>query len=60
MGYLFIFFTPIVAIIFFINCVALAKKIKNGDPNTANHTGWGAIMFGYIIFTIIMCSLATQ
>lgn len=59
MGYIFIFFTPVVAIIFFINCVSLAKKIKKGDENTANNTGWGAIMFAYIIFTIIACSLST-
>jgi hypothetical protein len=36
--------------LFFINCVSLAKKIKKGDENTANNTGWGAVMLGYIIF----------
>jgi hypothetical protein len=46
--------TPIVAIIFFVNCVSLAKKIQKGDGNTANNTVWGAIMFGYIVFSIIL------
>jgi hypothetical protein len=57
----FIFYSvPIVSIIFFINCVELAKKIKNGDENTANNTGWGAVMFGFIIFSIIWSSLVSQ
>ncbi|KRE31634.1 hypothetical protein [Paenibacillus sp. Soil522] len=57
----FIFYlTPIVSIIFFVNCVELAKKIKNGDKNTANNTGWGAVMFGFIIFSIIWSSLVSQ
>jgi hypothetical protein len=45
--------TPVIAIIFFLNCVALAKKIKNGDEDTANNTGWGALMFGYIVFALL-------
>lgn len=48
MLYIFAYLTPIVAIIFFVNCVALAKKIKNGE-DTINNTGWGAVMFGFII-----------
>jgi hypothetical protein len=48
-----IYLTPIIAILFFINCVSLAKKIKKGDENTANNTGWGAVMLGYIIFALI-------
>ncbi|MEC0094345.1 hypothetical protein [Paenibacillus macquariensis] len=60
MVYLMLFLTPIVSIIFFVNCVAIAKKIKNGDEDTANNTGWGAVMFGYIIFMIILSGLLTQ
>jgi hypothetical protein len=51
--FVFLYITPIVAILFFLNCVSLAKKINNGNPDTANNTGWGAIMFGFIIFSII-------
>jgi len=47
------FLTPIVALIFIVNCVALAKKIRNGDQDTANHTGWGAIMFAYLVTVIL-------
>jgi hypothetical protein len=32
---LLIYLTPIVAIIFFVNCVGLAKKIAMGNQNTA-------------------------
>jgi preprotein translocase subunit SecG len=53
MGFLF-YLTPIVAVIFFVNCVALSKKIQKGDENTANHTGWGALMFGYLVFSIML------
>jgi len=49
----FSYLTPIIAIIFFVNCVSLAKKIKKGDDNTANNTAWGAIMFGFIVFSLI-------
>jgi hypothetical protein len=49
----FLYITPIVSILFFLNCVSLVKKIKNGNQETANNTGWGAIMFGFIIFSII-------
>jgi hypothetical protein len=55
--FVFIYLTPIIAIIFFVNCVSLAKKIKNGDDNTANNTGWGAVMFGYIVLAIIWSRL---
>ncbi|MCR2803641.1 hypothetical protein [Paenibacillus soyae] len=54
---LLIFLTPIVAIIFFVNCVGLAKKIAMGNQNTAINTGWGAIMFGFIVFSIILFCL---
>jgi len=57
MVFLFVYVTPIIAILFFVNCVTLAKKIKNGDGNTANNTVWGAIMFGYIIFSLIFSAL---
>jgi hypothetical protein len=57
MGFLVLYVTPIIAIVFFINCVSLAKKIQKGDQNTANNTGWGAIMFSYIIFTLIWAGL---
>ena len=56
MGFVIVYLTPLVAIIFFVNVVALAKKIKNGDENTANNTGWGALMFGFIVFSIIISS----
>ncbi|MDX5475627.1 MAG: hypothetical protein LPK00_08810 [Bacillaceae bacterium] len=52
MGYLMAL-SPIIAIIFFVNCVALAKKIQKGDENTAINTGWGAIMLGWIVFSIM-------
>lgn len=54
----FAYLTPIVAIIFFVNCVGLAKKIKKGDTDTANNTGWGAITFSFIVTAIVWCSLA--
>ena len=60
MIYIFALLTPIIAIIFFVNCVALAKKIKKGDEDTANNTGWGAVMFGFIVLTIIWSSLYSQ
>ncbi|RKN75856.1 hypothetical protein [Paenibacillus ginsengarvi] len=53
MIYVFAFVTPIVAIIFFVNGVALAKKIVKGGVSTAHHTAWGAIMFGYLILSIL-------
>lgn len=53
MGFIFLYITPIIAIVFFVNCVALAKKIKNGDEDTVNNTFWGALMFGFIVFSII-------
>lgn len=52
-----LYITPIIAIVFFINCVALAKKIKHGNQNTANNAAWGAIMFGFIVFSIIWSTL---
>lgn len=55
-AFFLVYITPIIAIIFFINAVALAKKNTKGEENTANHTGWGAIMFAYLIFAIIMAS----
>ncbi|MCG7409617.1 hypothetical protein MH117_19615 [Paenibacillus sp. ACRRX] len=60
MLYIMIYVTPIVAVIFFINGVALAKKIKNGDENTASHTGWGAAMLGFIIYMLIWSNFLTQ
>ncbi|QYR19231.1 hypothetical protein KZ483_14850 [Paenibacillus sp. sptzw28] len=60
MPFIFAYLTPIVSIIFFVNCVALAKKIKNGGESTANNTGWGAVMFGFIIFSIIWSSFVYQ
>ncbi|URN92855.1 MAG: hypothetical protein NAG76_13480 [Candidatus Pristimantibacillus lignocellulolyticus] len=56
MAFIIVFITPIVAIMFFVNVVSLAKKIKKGDENTANNTGWGALMLGYIVFSIIISS----
>lgn len=53
MSLILIYLTPIISLLFFIDCVSLAKKIKQGNPNTANNTVWGAIMFGYIIFALM-------
>jgi len=53
MDFLFFYGTPIIAIFFFVNCVSLTKKIKNGDENTAINTIFGAIMFSFIIFSLI-------
>ncbi|CEG28788.1 hypothetical protein [Bacillus sp. B-jedd] len=52
MEYIFAFLTPIIAIIFFIKCVTIAKKIKKGE-DVFHETVLGAIMFGFIIFSII-------
>ncbi|MFJ8236311.1 hypothetical protein ACIQ34_11255 [Ureibacillus sp. NPDC094379] len=52
MEYLIVYVTPIVAIFFFVNCVSLAKKIKNGK-DTAINTTLGAIMLSYIIYSLI-------
>lgn len=60
MLFIFFYLTPIVAIIFFVTCVSLAKRIRNGDTDTANHTGWGAVMFGFIILSIIWSTLYTS
>lgn len=48
---------PIIAIIFFLNCVSLAKKIQKGETNTADNSAWGAIMFAYIVFALIFANL---
>lgn len=53
MFYLLVLVTPIIAVLLFVNCVAIAKKIQNGE-DTVNNTGWGAIMFGYIILSLIL------
>jgi hypothetical protein len=54
--FIFLYITPMVGILFFVNCVSLVKKISKGNPDTANNTGWGAIMFGFIVFSIIWSS----
>lgn len=56
MEYLFAYLTPIIAIIFFINCVTIAKKLKK-DKDVYHETILGAIMFGFIIFSIIWSGL---
>lgn len=52
------YFTPILSILFFINCVTLAKKIKK-EENTQLYTFLGSIMFGFIIFSIILAGIAS-
>ncbi|GKU82573.1 hypothetical protein [Niallia sp. NCCP-28] len=49
---LFFYLPPIVAIIFFVTCVSIIKKIKN-DQSTQNHTIAASIMFSYLFFTLI-------
>lgn len=46
---LLIFIIPILGIILYVNTVKLLKNIKEGK-NTAQQTGWGAILTGLIIF----------
>jgi hypothetical protein len=43
----------ILSMIFFVNCIAIAKKIKRGQK-TALNTVAGAIMIGFIVYVSIM------
>jgi len=56
MEYIFAYLTPIIAIIFFYNCVTIAKKLKK-DEDIYHQTILGAIMFGFIVFSIIWSGL---
>ncbi|MFF2890301.1 hypothetical protein [Paenibacillus sp. NPDC057967] len=44
-----IFIIPILGMMLYINTVKLLKNIKEGR-NTANQTGWGAVLTGLILF----------
>lgn len=43
---------PFICIIFVLNCVSLAKKIRTGE-NTAKNTVWITITFILIIYSIM-------
>jgi hypothetical protein len=51
--------TPIIAIVFFINCVSIAKKLlKRQDVH--NQAILNGLLFGFIIFSIIWAALLTD
>ncbi|WP_026907262.1 hypothetical protein [Paucisalibacillus globulus] len=52
MEWVFFYISPIIAIIFFINCVSIGKKIVKGQ-DVHNQTFFTAIMFGFIVLSII-------
>ncbi|UYZ21170.1 hypothetical protein [Mesobacillus jeotgali] len=43
---------PIICIVFVLNCVSIAKKIRTGE-NTAKNTVWITITFILIIYSIM-------
>ena len=53
LAFLILFVSPVIAIVFFFSCVNLFKKIVKGDENTLDLTGWCAIMFGFLVFSIV-------
>lgn len=59
MIFIFMYLTPIIAIIFFANCVSIAKKLKNGQ-DVQNQTVFGSIMFGFIILSIVWSVLLSS
>ncbi len=50
--FLFLYLSPIIAIIFFANCVSILKKVKEGK-DVYHQTILCSIMFGYIVMSII-------
>jgi len=46
------YFTPVFCIVFVLNCVSLAKKIKR-EENTAKNTVWITISFILIVYSIM-------
>ncbi|WP_077617545.1 hypothetical protein [Bacillus sinesaloumensis] len=48
----FVFFTPIIAAIFFANCISILKKVKAGK-DVHNQTILGSLMFGFIVLSIV-------
>jgi hypothetical protein len=51
--------TPIIAIVFFMNCVSIAKKMIKGQ-DVHNQAILNGLMFGFIIFSIIWSALLTE
>jgi hypothetical protein len=51
--------TPIIAIVFFMNCVSSAKKLIKGQ-DVHNQAILNGFMFGFIIFSIIWSALLTE
>jgi hypothetical protein len=51
--------TPIIAIVFFINCVSIVKKVIKGN-DVHNQAVLNGLMFGFIIFSIIWSALLTE
>jgi ABC-type amino acid transport system permease subunit len=51
--------TPIIAIVFFMYCVSIAKKLIKGQ-DVHNQAILNGLMFGFIIFSIIWSALLTE
>ncbi|WP_155982742.1 hypothetical protein [Paucisalibacillus sp. EB02] len=52
MEFVFFYITPIIAVIFFINCVSIAKKLHK-EQDIHNQTFFTALMFGFIVLSVI-------
>jgi hypothetical protein len=53
------FVTPIIAIVFFVNCVSIVKKLIKGQ-DVHNQAILNGLVFGFIIFSIIWSALLTE
>lgn len=54
--YIIYYLTPILSILFFVNCVSILKRMKE-DKEHSVQTFLGSILFGFIIFSLIYSSL---
>lgn len=57
MVFIAVFVTPFLSIIFVLNSVTLAKKIKKGEEKTGNNTTWIAISFTLITYSLVWAAL---
>jgi hypothetical protein len=59
MIFVIVYVTPIIAIVFFINCVSIVKKLIKGH-DVHNQAILNGLVFGFIIFSIIWSSLLNE
>lgn len=53
MQWVAVYLTPILSIVFVLNSVGLALKIKKGDENIAGNTAWVTITFTLIMYSLV-------